>query len=437
MMRFLHTAILTGLLLGFVLTGHAQNWVLHGKITEAGTDEAIPYVNIGVQGTGQGMVSREDGTYRLEVEGETVDLVVSRLGYRRQTLRVQHRASVQRFDIVLETSDIQLDDVVISDGLQRVFEDPTLHLYDYEFYDEHLFVILYDRKRRRSRIALVNEKDSIIAVTDGVEEPGKLFKDCLGNVHVLGKQYACQLFVVNPDGSGNQIAMYRDPRSTFEKVVQPCLASLDEFRYYKRGYGNDQLMHYFAHNVEKQTNHGLMVIRDKDRLHQLLDPKGLYAGLASNEAELLAIPPETWEKINKIDRNYQFNRLAFFYPVSAPLHVVYKHVMLFDHTNGQIHKLKKFGAHVSSTDISYHKEPHWQRIIYLDEVRQEAYAAYSRGGFLTLKEIDLETGALKASYELPRQFPMKVTVRDGVVFFMYKELDYDTTNRLYRLRIKD
>lgn len=422
----------------------SQSWILRGQIEEAGTHDPIPFANISIKGTQQGGVSNEAGVYRLDVEGDEVILEVSRMGYRRKAIRVKRKRAVQSQNIVLEVSDVQIDDVVISDGLQRVFEDPTLHLYDYEFYGDQLLVIVYDRKQKRSRLALVNDQDSIISITDGEEEPGKFFKDCLGNVHVLGKRYACQVWVMDGQSDSDRIGWFRDSLETFYRVVKPCLASLDEYRYYKFGQGNDQLMHYVAYNAETKEQRSFVQIKDKVKIHQMLDPLGQYAGFARTEAQLLAIPPEIWDKINKLDHNYQFERLAFFYPISAPLHVIDEEVCLFDHTNGLLHRLAKDGSalpdqEVAQTEIpiTYHKESNWQRVIYSDPIRGEAYATYLKNGMVTLKEIDLETGELKGSYELPRQFPTRVQVRDGVVYFLYKELDYDTTNRLYRLRIKD
>jgi hypothetical protein len=422
----------------------SQTWILRGQIQETGSHEPIQFANISVKGTPQGAVSNETGSYRLELEGDEAILEVSRMGYRRKTILVKRNLPVQSQDILLEVSDVQIDEVVISDGLQRVFEDPTLHLYDYEFYDDRLLVIVYDRKMKRSRLALVNDQDSIISITDGEEKPGKFFKDCLGNVHVLGKKYACQLWVMDNKSDGSRIGWFRDSLETFYRIVKPCLGSLDEYRYYKFGQGNDQLMHYVAYNAETKEQGSFVQIKDKNKIHQMLDPLGQYAGFASTEAQLLSISPEIWDKINKLDHNYQFERLAFFYPISAPLHVINEEICLFDHTNGLIHRLAKDGSalpdqEVANTEIpiSYHQEPHWQRVVYRDPIRGEAYAAYLKHGMLTLKEIDLETGELKGSYELPRQFPSRVQVRDGVVYFLYKELDYDTTNRLYRLRIKD
>lgn len=410
----------------------AQSHVLTGRVTDMQSHAALSYVNIVIQGTENGTLSDQNGYFRLEVTQPKVVLEVRRLGYQTQYVRLSFTNARQQINVALAPSDVTLDNVVISDGLQRVFKDKKLHLYDYEFYEDQLFVIIYNRARRRAQLALVNDQDSIIEVTDGLEPPGKLVRDCMGNVHVLGRQYACQLFVQQ-----GRIGMYQDSLATFERVVAPCLGSLDQYYYYKFGQGNDQVMQYLAYNAETQEPQPMLRIKDKEKIHQMLDPLGPYVQFASTEEDLLAIPAAYWEKINKIDHHYQFDRLAFFYPISAPLHVLDDQIYLFDHTNGLIHRLEKDGSPVSEVPIAYHKLPHFERAIYTDPIRGDAYAVFEKNGYFTLREIDLETGELSGSHELPRQFPGKVQVRDGVVFFLYKELNYDTTKRLYRLRIKD
>ncbi|HHG84162.1 MAG TPA: carboxypeptidase-like regulatory domain-containing protein [Bacteroidetes bacterium] len=433
-MNHRQSSLLQHLFLGLfsliITTGQAQI-ILHGRITEAGTGEPLSFVNISLQGSKQGVISKENGQYQLEIPSRDATLQLSRLGYKTQILPVHAKTPGFRLDITMKVSDITLENVVISDGLQSVLSDKSLYLYDYEFFEEQLFVILYDRKSHRTQLALIDARDSIIDITNGLEKPGKLIKDCLGNVHVIGKQYACQLFIV-----AEQIAMYKDNLSDFKRIVEPCLGKLDEYYYYKFSFGNDQILEYIAFNAQEKTQKPLLQIKDQKKIHQMLDPMGPYSQFASTEAQLMHISTATWKKINTLNHDYQFNRRVFFYPISAPIHTIKSQVYLFDHTNGIIYQLDKDGTPQAEIPISYHKSSRFQRSVITDPIREEAYAIYEQHGYLTLKEIDLKTGKTIANYEVPRRFPRKIQVRDGVLFFMYKESNYDTCNRLYRLRIK-
>lgn len=403
------------------------------KVTGTIKDESgapIPYAQVRVQGQMIGTLTDQDGAWELELKEAGVSLEFSHIGYKRRFAKIR-KPGHQRLHIVMQEALI-LDPVVISDGLQRVLEDKTLHLYDYEFYEDQLFIILYDRKQHRSKLALVNQRDSIIDVDNGVEKPGKLVRDCLGNVFAIGKEYACQLYTVH-----DQIGMYVDSLDLYERYVKPCLANLDEYYFYRRFAFNNQILEYFAYNAETEQGVAFTKVQDKVRMHQLMDPLSIYASVIASEEHAMTISPEQWKEVGTIDHEFQFQQMVFFDPVDAPLRVIDGKLYIFDHLNGLLRSYQKDGTKIDEAPIDYHKLPHYQKGLFVDEVRGEVYAYFKQHGYATLKEIDLETGALKGNYEVPRQFPQKITVRDGVLYFMYKELNYDDTNRLYRLRLKD
>ncbi|MEM7036446.1 MAG: carboxypeptidase-like regulatory domain-containing protein [Bacteroidota bacterium] len=414
-----------------VSTTFAQAIKVHGTVTEAETGEPVPYANLRVQGYPSGALTDGNGDYELTVPGPGAIIEVSHLSFKKRFIKVRKR-SHHRIDIPLSPEAIRIDDVVISDGLQRVLEDKTIHLYDYEFFQDQLFMIIYDRETRESKLALINEKDSIIDTYAGPETPGALVKDCLGNVHALTKHHACQLWAI--DG---KIEMFVDSIELFQQVVEPCLGHVEEYYYYRYDLANGQAVDYFHFNAEDGKATSFLQLTDNEKIHQMLDPLGPYVAFASTKEQMLMLPQETWDKINKLNHEMQFDRMAFFYPIHAPLHVVGDDIMVFDHTNDKILTLEKDGTETKSIDLSYDKMPNWEKTILIDEYREEAYTLSIKHGFGTLHEIDLETGGIKDSWELPRQFPKKIQIRNGVAYFMYKELNYDTTNRLYRLRLKD
>lgn len=420
-------------LLGFSSWCAAQRFIIPGRVTDQVTGEALPYASVRVQGEVIGTLANEKGDFSMEIPRLGVVLEVSQLGYRKHYVRVD-KIPKMPLKIELKQKDIELERVVISDGLQRVFKDKKLYLYDYEFWEDQLFVIYYDREERSSKIALVDENDSIVAVHPGPEVPGKLVKDCLGNVHALTPNLACQLFTI--DG---EIEMYIDSLELFNRYVKPCLAQVEDNYFYKFYRFNSQILLYYTYNATAKQGEYFVELKDKDRIHQLLDPhpSNIYRGIAQSEEEFLSIPNSTWKEVATINDEFQFYQHAFFKPIYAPLRVIDQQIHVFDHLNGELRRYESDGEFLRSTAIHYQEEPHWKEFVIVDEVRGDAYTAFENHETFTLAEIDQENGEILGRYELPREFPTKVTVRDGVVFFMYRELNYDDTNRLYRLRIKD
>ncbi len=75
--------LLCCLLAGMVVPHILSSQVLTGQILDEETLEPLPYVNIGVVGLGVGTVSKEDGTYRINLDGLEDEAILrySILGY--------------------------------------------------------------------------------------------------------------------------------------------------------------------------------------------------------------------------------------------------------------------------------------------------------------------------------------------------------------------
>lgn len=401
-----------------------------GIVLDAIDQQPIPSAIVRMQGQNRTALTDDAGRFTLTYEGEVGDLEVTRLGYRGATVG---RNRLSQYGMVVKLNPAAaLPDVVISAGAEQVLEDKTLHMYDYDFLDDQLVVILYDRVRRAPFLALVDVNDEILSRLDGPEAPGKLVRDCMGHLHVLGRRHACQLFRLDAE----RLGMYVDSLHLYKQFVEPCLGNIENYYYYSQERLNGQVLDYYHFDARTQKGEGFMQLIDRQKIHQMLDPLGPYVQYASTEASMAMLDEEAWDKINKLDYEMQFNRLAFFYPIHAPLHVIGQSLYVFDHTNLLIRRCDAGGKALDSVGITYPKLPHWQRTILIDAVREEAYTVFEQHGYLTLHEIDLKTGELMDAYPLPMQFPIKVQVRDGVVYYMYRELDYDDTNRLYRMRLK-
>ncbi len=90
---------------------------VNGKVTESGTNEPLPGVNILVQGTGIGTITDFDGNYTLEVPDINGTLIYSYIGYKIQTIAIQNRSAI---DVVLELETKGLEEVVITAlGIKR------------------------------------------------------------------------------------------------------------------------------------------------------------------------------------------------------------------------------------------------------------------------------------------------------------------------------
>lgn len=411
----------------------AAQWKVEGTVTDNQTQEPMRGATVVVSGKATLQATQTDakGHFLLEANQPIQAIEVTHIGYARQHIEIGK--GQQWLPVRMEPKAVELDAVVIRErGIERVLEDKRLYLVDYAFYGEELFVIYQKMGTHRPMIGWINDRDSIMDSDAGIEQPRSLFTDCLGNVHVLGEKHACQLFL--QDG---QIGMHESSLAEFEAVIEPCKAYLDQKAVYEKIRCNGQLQDYLTFDFGTDEWDVLSQIMNKEKIHQLMDPYSIYAGIFSSEAQLLAMTDKEWEQIGKINPDFMFEQRAFFYPIPAPIKVVGNHFLVFDHTNGQILTYLPNGEEVDALEISYHKNPKWSKEdIWVDPVRREAYALFKRGTWSVLREIDLDTGELTGTYEIPYEHISHISVRDGIIYFLYREANYEDVNRLYRWAVK-
>jgi TonB-linked SusC/RagA family outer membrane protein len=112
--------LLAFMIVGLVTAGMAQSGTVEGTVTDAVSGEALPGVNIVIEGTTTGTTTGMDGTFSIDVNEPGERLVFSYIGYTSQTITVSEQHINQRLDVILEADVAMLEEmVVIGFGTQR------------------------------------------------------------------------------------------------------------------------------------------------------------------------------------------------------------------------------------------------------------------------------------------------------------------------------
>lgn len=94
----------------FTFSTFAQQQMVSGKVTEADTGEALPGVNIVIEGTTTGTVTDVDGNFQLNVDNPQTDVLVFRfIGFSDQEIPVNGQTTI---NVEMQMSSIGIDEVV-------------------------------------------------------------------------------------------------------------------------------------------------------------------------------------------------------------------------------------------------------------------------------------------------------------------------------------
>ncbi len=88
----------------------SQQRSVSGKVTDVGNGDALPGVNVVVQGTTIGVSTDFEGNYSINVPDNDATLVFSYLGFRTVTVQVGNQSTI---DISLQEDTSQLDEIVV------------------------------------------------------------------------------------------------------------------------------------------------------------------------------------------------------------------------------------------------------------------------------------------------------------------------------------
>lgn len=102
--------LLTCLMLVFVLYAWAQDRTVSGTVTDAETGEALPGVNVLLKGTGTGITTDLDGTYKISVPSDGGTLVFTFIGMKNEEVTIGSRSVI---DVQMVTDVEQLSEVVV------------------------------------------------------------------------------------------------------------------------------------------------------------------------------------------------------------------------------------------------------------------------------------------------------------------------------------
>jgi len=100
-----------------------QKTAVIGKITEAGTNNPVPYVNIIFKDTYTGTMSDLNGNYNLSSTKPTSEIEVSAVGYKKQTFKIKLNQT-NRINVLMVEDVISLGEISVRPG-----ENPAIPLF--------------------------------------------------------------------------------------------------------------------------------------------------------------------------------------------------------------------------------------------------------------------------------------------------------------------
>lgn len=426
----------------------AQNarFVFRGKVLDHTTYAAIRGANITVEGTRRGCSSDAEGNFTMTVYTRPVYVRVSHVGY--ETQRIWLEQGTNAITILLNPATQSLPDVEIRAVNDPVpwFKDRRYAVLDYEVAGEKVFLLVYPFSMKKAELVCRSFSGDTLARPEPLPfKPASIFRDCLGNVHVLSGD---SVYQVCHDGNRTKLC-YVTGLGKFREILADCVTSTDSLLYFRKESADQLSAEYYQ--VDRCTHRRdlFAALGDEEKERMKRRNPGDYELLTMRDPPRNPEKALTWQWLKKVVYQTDQSSLHRVGDQLCMINPVDQTILLYT-LSGTFNAKLKMTIHrkgqppavaatktgpVPPAGFPPEELRRWTREIYADPVANQLYTSFVHGGTYTLYRIDLNTGILRPTLSTRHAYPQKLQVYDRHLFYMY-DLPGEGDNRhLFRQKL--
>lgn len=395
----------------------------YGKVLDQISHHGIPDANITFDHSIKGTVAGNNGEFSFYMDTLPLLMIISHIGY--ETKKVLLDKTSYSLIIFLQQKTEQLPEIVVTakSGYESFYKQHYFNILDYEIDSASVYILITDLRTLKSIMLCMNILGDTLARSDDLEHPRSLFKDCLGNIHLL-----------TPDSS---YQVYRDKRALkllypvslkkFREVLMNCVLSTDDALFIKKAGQNNQTVSYIK--VTRKGNQQAMLSTIQDSL------KSKMLRRNARDNALLNQPTQPTGREDFVDWSYVHKIL--YRPVSTALYRFGDFICIFNTTDATIEYYDLTGTYAYKLKImvSNMNEGSWTKEIFSDLSTSKVYTTFNNDGYLHVYRIDMNTGEVRNVFTLEHLFPEKLKFFKGYLFYLFHTPGSGNNRELYRQRL--
>lgn len=388
----------------FFIAHHAiaqsNEFVFWGIVTDSTNNISISDVNIKITGTTVGTTSDLQGNFSIISDKLPITLIFTHISYQNYYYKISEPIKfpikikmIPRIKMLSTVS-------VISGKIDKIMDKRPYDVWDYEIYEDKLLLLCFDIT---TRLVLLDFNGDTVCSTP-VKRPEMLYKDCLGNVHLLTKDTAYQIYY----NSKSIHLLYPNEVNLFLKNLKNCIFELNSKLYFKEYSRFEQQLNYYYFDENTKVPANFRTILNKQNLSII--------------NSLKYVPKE---RCKYIDEVLFFQKQFFEDSVYCPIVKSLDSIYLFNFIDNRIECYDSDGRPIEGKfkNIDFHKDDLRKKTILTDEANGKIYVWFVHQSISTLNRIDLLTGKLKETIKLPGYTQIeKIQIYNDNLFFIYRDI---------------
>ena len=399
---------ITLILCGMTSFAQSDYSVIKGNVEEKN-------VNITIINTSFGVSSDDKGDFimMLPKMEKQVGLLFSCIGYEDTLVSVIPNRDTINLNFKLKETSYMLDAVGVSTDKIRHYSDPKYVMFDFEIFDDKVFVL--QRKGNSMKECRILVQDLWLDAIDTINvpkhiEPKKIIIDCTESCQLIGKDSVYQVVKMNDIYK----LMFPTEKSRYNKVLKDIIFFTDKYIYFNELQMNGYVSNFFRISKEVKTKEMMFVCNDMESYRNIKREEEWHRAYLEQLPSTFggAFPtPEEWAV---------FVKVAWYHTKDNHLDVIDDKLYYFDHFNSKILTYDEGMNLLNECEITYPtKEDFWQHKIYKDKALGKFYTIFGS----TVNEIDVMTGKTSAVANANQWMTEKIIIHKGNLYAVTKKRD--------------
>ena len=412
--------VMMNLLVSNQLNAQRNPKFFYGTVTDDATRRPVTGANLKVEGSKVGTTTDKKGAFSFFIDSIPATLTISYIGYKTKSVILDETS--YSLSLYISRTPIELEEVEIAaKAIEPFFQSERFTVLDYDIDSNQVWLLIYRQRISNAQLICKDIYGDTLATSAPFSfKPTRLFRDCIGTLHVLGRDSGFQVFM----NEGMITFIHPVKMKKFDMVLKNCVAASEEFLFFRRETENGLSVEFFGIDRKTLNRQNLSVVGDEEKLKMKRRNRDDALLLGRDK------PPDsredfvTWNYVHKI----------LYRPVSASLFILGGFTWIFNTPEMQA-ECYDAGGNFSGKIKLKTDQPglgRWTKDVLTDLTDGKVFTTYIRNGRYSLYEIDLNTGALKHRVDLEHLFPEKIKVYNGWVYYLY-DVDSSADNKvLYR-----
>ena len=382
--------------------------VVKGNVAEKNVNISIINTDFGVSSDNKG-----DFIMMLPKAENKVGLLFSCIGYEDTLVSVMPNRDTIEINFKMKQISYMLDAVGVSADKIKHYSDPGYVMYDFEIFDDKIFVL--QRKGNSVKECRILVQDLWINPIDTIYipkhiEPTEIILDCTENCQLIGKDSVYQLVKKNDVYE----LMFPAEKVRYNKVMKDIIFFTDKYIYFNELQMNGYISNFYRISKEEKAKEMMFVCNDMESYRNIKKEEEWH------RAYLEQLPPTFGGAFPTPEEWAVFVKVAWYHTKDNHLDVIDDKLYYFDHFNSKILTYDEGMNLLNECEITYPtKEDFWQHKIYKDKAFGKFYTIFGSA----VNEIDVNTGKTSAVANANQWMTEKIIIHKGNLYAVTKKRD--------------